>query len=232
MCPISKYEVNNGMTTPIVHALEPITLIGGGDVGVDDLPLALARAPVLVAADGGADKALRAGHTPVAVIGDLDSLSDHARARLPAACLFAIDEQDSTDFDKALRHIQSPLVLAVGFLGGRIDHQLAAFNTLVHLANQPCILIGESEVVFHVPQKIKVELTVGDVVSLFPMARVRGRSRGLEWPIDGLEFSPDGRIGTSNRALGTVNLQVENRGLLMIAPRCALNAVMRALVPI
>ena len=220
------------MATPIVHALEPITLIGGGHVGTGDLALALHRAPVLVAADGGADMALKAGHMPVAVIGDFDSLSDRARARLPLSRLFETDEQDSTDFDKALRQIVSPLVLGVGFLGARIDHQLAAFNTLVRRADRPCILIGEGEVVFHVPPKIEVELVVDDVVSLFPMARVRGRSKGLEWPIDGLALSPDGTIGTSNRALGKVRLQMDNPGLLMIAPRRALDAVMRALVPV
>jgi len=30
------------------------------------------------------------------------------------------------------------------------------------------------------------------------MAAVQGRSGGLRWPIDGLPFAPDGRIGTSN----------------------------------
>ncbi|MCF6233953.1 MAG: thiamine diphosphokinase [Rhodobacteraceae bacterium] len=226
------------MTAPIVHELEPITLIGGGEVGEGDLALALERAPVLVAADGGADTALALGHRPVAVIGDFDSLTDAARAALPEARMIAIAEQDSTDFDKALRHIAAPLVLGVGFLGGRIDHQLAAFNTLVRQSDHRCILIGERELVFQVPPKIEVGLAAGDVVSLFPMRLVSGRSQGLAWPIDGLELSPGGRVATSNRALGRVVLELDGSGgpndpggLLMITPRGSLDAVMRALRP-
>ena len=220
------------MRAPIVHEIHPITLIGGGEVGPDDLDTALARAPVLVAADSGAATALAAGHIPMAVIGDFDSLSPRTRAKIPKDRLFPIREQTTTDFDKALRRISAPLVLAVGFLGGRVDHQLAALNTLVRHANLPCILIGAQEVIFHVPTRLQVNLSAGDIVSLFPMATVQGRSEGLEWPIDGLVLEPDGRIGTSNRALGPVQLDMEGQGLLMIAPRTALDAVMRAIAPV
>lgn len=201
-------------------------------MGAEDLELALSRAPVLVAADGGAESALRAGHDPVAVIGDFDSLSADARARIPPDRLFPIREQNSTDFDKALRNIAAPLVLAVGFLGGRVDHQLAALNTLVRHADRRCILIGPHEVVFHVPAALDVALSPGDIVSLFPMSPVSGRSVGLEWPIDGLAMAPGKCIGTSNRALGPVRLEMLGQGLLMIAPRRALDAVMRAIAPV
>lgn len=218
------------MRTPIVQSFEAITLVGGGDMGPGDLDLALKRGPILVAADGGADAAMRAGHAPVAVIGDFDSLTPATKARIPPDRLFAIGEQDSTDFAKALGSIAAPLVLAVGFLGGRVDHQLAALNTLVRHADRPCILIGPGEVIFHTPARLELDLSPGDIVSLFPMRPVRGRSVGLEWPIDGLELAPDKRIGTSNRALGPVRLEMAGPGLLMIAPRKALDAVMRAIL--
>lgn len=200
-------------------------------MGALDLQEALAFAPCLVAADGGAVSALAAGHLPQAVIGDFDSLTDAARAQIPAERLFPIREQDSTDFDKALRHIQAPLVLAVGFLGARIDHQLAALNTLVRGAATPCVLIGPDEVIFHAPREIVLDLSAGDIVSLFPLAPATGRSEGLEWPIDGLQLAPDGRVGTSNRALGPVRLQVDGPGVLVIVPRRALPAVIEALAP-
>jgi thiamine pyrophosphokinase len=219
------------MRTPIVHRFEPITLIGGGDVGPGDLELALKRAPTLVAADGGAETALSAGHDPVAVIGDFDSLSSGARARIPADRLFEVREQDSTDFDKALRGVAAPLVLAVGFLGGRVDHQLAALSTLLSQADRACVLIGAQELIFHIPPMLDLALNAGDIVSLFPLAPVTGRSVGLQWPIDGLSLKPGGRIATSNRALGPVRLDLDGPGLLMIAPRGALDAVMRAIAP-
>lgn len=220
------------MIKPLLHSEYPVTLIGGGAVGDGDLDTALARAPELIAADGGAGAALAAGYEPVAVIGDFDSLVPADRARIPTARLFPIAEQDSTDFDKAMHRIAAPLVLGVGFLGGRIDHQLAAFNTLTRFTNLPCILLGATELVFHVPPMLEIDLVDGDVVSLFPMAHMSGRSHGLHWPIDGLDFAPNGRVGTSNRAFGPVRIEMDGPGMLMIVPRARLDAAIRSMAPI
>ena len=217
------------MSKRIVHSDKPITLIGGGYATSGDLELALRHGPLLVAADGGAGAALGFGHVPHAVIGDFDSLQARDRAALSPDTLFPIPEQNSTDFDKALRSIAAPLVLGVGFLGGRVDHQLAAFSTLVRRAAQPCVLIGETELVFHLPSHCAVDLAEGDVVSLFPFAQTSGRSQGLVWPIDGLAFSPAGQIGTSNRATGRVEIEMDGPGLLAIVPRRALSTVMRSI---
>ncbi len=219
------------MENALVFSDNPVALIGGGDLEPQDITLARQHAPVLVAADGGASQALAAGHLPAAVIGDFDSLRPEDRARIPPDRLFPIGDQYSTDFDKALRHISAPLVLAAGFLGGRVDHQLAAFNVLVRHAHRPCILIGARELVFHIPAHFELELAAGDVVSLFPLAPVTGRSSGLEWPIDGLHLAPDGRIGTSNRALGPVVLRMDGPGLLGMVPRAALEGLIRAIAP-
>lgn len=217
------------MNRRIVEALEPVTLVGGGEIPSGALEEALALAPVLAAADGGAAAALAAGHRPEAVIGDFDSLSEAVRAQLPPEALHPVAEQDSTDFDKALRSIGAPVVLAVGFLGGRVDHQMAAFSTLVQGHGTPCVLIGETEVIFHLTHEVALPARAGEVISLFPMQQVTGRSDGLEWPIEGLVMSPMGRIGTSNRALGPVRLMPDGPGLLVIVPRRLLADVMRAL---
>ncbi|WP_420584353.1 thiamine diphosphokinase [Ruegeria sp.] len=203
-------------------------LVGGGQIGPEDLNLSLIRDRKVVAADGGAAPVLESGRMPDAVIGDFDSLSASCRAQIPADRLFPIREQDSTDFDKALRSINAPLVLGVGFLGGRLDHQLAVLNGLVRHPDRPCLLLGETEVVFLAPPRISLSITPGDIVSLFPMQRVMGRSKGLEWPIDDLVLEPDGRVGTSNRALSDVELTVDGPGLLVMVPRNALDQVMQA----
>ena len=52
-----------------------------------------------------------------------------------------------------------------------------------------------------------------------PLTPVTGRSQGLEWPIDGLDFAPGGRTGTSNRALGPVTLEIDGPDMLLILPR-------------
>ena len=217
------------MNPPIVSSEAPIALIGGGTLWTNDLEEALALSSHLVAADGGVSKAVTAGHVPDAVIGDFDSLPADARARVPADRFHHIAEQDSTDFDKALRSVQAPVYLGVGFMGARIDHQLATLNALVRHHDRPCILIGQQELIFSVPRSFDLALQEGDLVSLFPLSRVSGRSNGLEWPIDGLVLAPDGRVGTSNRAAGPVSLRLDRTGLVGMVPRHALARLMQSL---
>ncbi len=218
------------MNTEIVRATETITLIGGGPTDAATLAQALALGPRLVAADGGAGAALAAGHLPEAVIGDMDSLTPADRARLPDGTVHQIDEQDSTDFDKCLRAITAPLILGVGFTGARLDHQLASYNSLVRHYRQRCILIGPEEIVLLAPPSLRLDLPAGAVVSLFPLGAVEASSEGLQWPVGGLCFAPDGQIGTSNRATGPIWLAVTAPKMLLILPRAALEPLVVALL--
>lgn len=217
------------MNQAIVSVLESITLIAGGDVSDSLLKAALALAPEVVAADGGADHCRAHGLMPRAVIGDLDSISAAARALFKER-LHPIAEQNSTDFDKALRHIDAPLVLALGALGGRRDHELAAMNALVRHPARRCILIGAQSLIFHCPPRLELGLAPGSDLGLFPFARCRIASEGLEWPTAGIDFAPDGRIGTSNRCAAPRQiLQPDGAGMLVILPRAALPLAAAAL---
>lgn len=220
------------MNWPIVDTTDGVTLIGATEFNPWLQEVSTSRAQVVVAADGGADRALAAGLQPAAVVGDLDSISALAIASLPANRLHRIAEQDTTDFDKALRSVRAPFVLALGFAGARIDHALAVFNALVRHADKPCLVLSETDVVFHGPPRIDLRLEVGDRISLFPMARLKARSEGLRWPLDGIVFSPDGRIGTSNEAAASkVRLAFDAPGMLVILPIARLDAALKALVP-
>ena len=216
----------------IVQSERGITLAGGGPFGRRDIALCLSRAPVAVAADGGADALLRLGVMPEAVIGDFDSISDAARARIPFSNQHHVPEQSTTDFDKALRSIRAPFVLALGFAGARLDHGLAAMHTLVSQPDRRCILIGPNDLAFAAPARLELTLVPNDPLSLFPMAPVTGRSEGLEWPIRGLPFAPAALIGTSNRVVARrVVLEFDAPGMLVILPRRRLDAAIRSLLP-
>ena len=206
-----------------------VTLVGGGELNAEILEEALKFAPTLVAADGGADRALAFGQVPSAVIGDLDSISEAAIERIGAKNVFKVFDQNRTDFEKSLASIDAPFVLAVGFTGGRIDHTLAVMTALVAGLGPVAIVIGEEDVVFAAPPALALELEIGSRVSLFPMREVTGRSQGLEWAIDSHAFSPSGRIGTSNRVTGPVRLDFDTSGMLLITPRAALESVVSAL---
>ena len=122
------------------------------------------------------------------------------------------------------------MIIAIGFTGGRFDHQLAACSALMRFAHVPCVMLGAQEVIFHCPNHLNLELPKGAVVSLYPLKPVTGRSTGLRWPIDGLDLRAGGRIGTSNEASGgEVDLQMDGPGMLVMMPRDALHAVVTAL---
>ena len=203
----------------ILSSSSPVAFLGGGHASARDLADALTICGKLVAVDGGLVAAQAAGRMPDAVIGDMDSAPPEALAQVPRKRQHRVSEQQSTDFDKALRNVDAPIVVGVGFCGGRMDHQLATFHTLLVHANRPCVLIGAHEVVVLAPPQITLDMVAGEVVSLFPLLAVQGRSTGLEWEIDGLAFDPAQFIGTSNRALGSVRLEMDAPGMLLILPK-------------
>lgn len=214
---------------PVIRATHGVTVIGGGLVSRSDLAQALAVAPLLVAADGGADRALALGHVPDHVIGDLDSITSQARRVIDPARILHVSEQDSTDFVKCLTRISAPFVLAVGFAGLRLDHTLAALTAMVTGREGPrVVLLAPEDIVFAAPPRLVLPLMPGTRLSLYPMGPSRGSSVGLEWPIDGIEFHPGGQVGTSNRAKGLVTLRIEGQMLVML-PRETLGSVLTAL---
>ncbi|MGY6634019.1 MAG: thiamine diphosphokinase [Alkalilacustris sp.] len=218
------------MRATILQADCGVTLVGGGELAPGDLARALARAPRLVAADGGADRALAAGHMPEMVIGDLDSLSPEGRSQVGPQRIAHIPEQDTTDFDKALRSIAAPFVLAVGFTGARVDHMLGAFNVLARHPDRRCLVLGAQDVCFLAPCDLALRLVPGTRLSLFPMGPVTGRSTGLHWPVDGIDFAPGGVTGISNRVSAPeVRLSFSASRMLVLLPASALDAALAGL---
>ena len=214
----------------IVTTLAGVTILGGGDVTLKTLELALSLAPVLLAADGGAETALALGRTPRAVIGDMDSISDAVRNALPDETFHRIGEQDSTDLDKCVRSIEAPICVAIGVSGPRMDHGLAALNVVARNPGRSIVLLTEEEMCFLCPPKIRMTVPVGCRVSLFPISPVTVSSSGLKWELDQLELAPAGRIGTSNEARITqVKLSADNPGLLVILPAIQFGAMVAIL---
>ncbi len=209
-----------------------VTLLGGGAASAQTVSACLSLAPDLVAVDGGADRALELGHVPQVVTGDMDSVSDATRARIDADRFVETPDQNHTDFHKALQVIDAPLVLGVGFMGKRLDHELACYNTLVRLPEKRVILVGEVDICFHLSGPLTLSLPIGTRFSLFPMAPVTVRATGLVWPVDDLPMSPWATIGTSNETKATaVTVQADGPGLLVILPRAHLAGAIAALAP-
>lgn len=215
-------------TPPLVRLDGPVTLVGGGPVPADRLAAALALAPEAVAADAGGRVTLPGGRRFRAVIGDMDSLTPEDGP--PGVPIFRLADQDTNDLEKCLCAVEAPLYLGVGFLGGRLDHTLAALSALVRRPAGRVVLLGAEDLAFLCPKRWEVSLDAGTRVSLWPLGPVGGRAEGLRWPLDGLAFRPDGRIGTSNEATGgPVRLAFDAPRMVAILPAGLLGPVVAGL---
>lgn len=202
-----------------------VTHLGAGPAPIPVITQALAEAPILVAVDGGVAHAAAAGHIPTRIIGDMDSQPDRMPDRFAAVPVTHIAEQDSTDFDKALRSVACTLSLGVGFLGGRVDHELACFHSLAAHPDRRAILLSETDAVTLLPPDGRLYLPRGTRISLFPLAPVRITSAGVRWPLHDEVLDPLQRIGTSNETTGDrVTISASEPACLLIVPASVLGA--------
>lgn len=208
------------MTPPLHLAHGPVALVGGGPIDASQLAQALTLATEAIGADAGGEVPLPGGREFAAVIGDMDSIGNPAALRARGVPVHELAEQETTDLEKCLRSVEAPLFLGLGFLGGRIDHHLAAMNALVRFGEKRCVLMGGEDLCFLCPAELTLDVAAGLRVSLFPMAPARGLvCEGLRWTVEGLAMAPDGRIGTSNVALGgRLRLAFDAPAVLVILP--------------
>ena len=219
------------MVALIVHSSDPVALVGGADLGPQDLKILQSYAPSFVGVDGGADHLLTAGIRPVAVIGDLDSISDGARLEY-SDLLHHVCEQDTVDFEKAWRLVDAPIVFAVGFSGGRLDHTLAVLNVMGRFGGRRLILIGSEDVTAIVPRDgiVLNGLGTGSRLSLMPLATARVSATGMRWPVDDQVFDTLRFTSPSNEVVGPVVTLSAEGPVLLVLPRRSLDAMVKAMM--
>jgi len=209
------------MSEPIVSKVEPVTLVGGADIASDDLNISLKVAPVLVAADGGANVLAALGLWPQAVIGDLDSISQAAKDAF-GDVLHRVEDQNSTDFEKALTRIAAPLIMAVGFTGARLDHMLSVLNVMARHRDRRVILLGSDDVAFLAPEPAwRLAVPPGTRLSLMPLGDAEVKTEGLQWDIAD-HLHPAAMTSPSNATIAPV-VTVQSKGpVLVVLPKAQL----------
>jgi thiamine pyrophosphokinase len=178
------------------------------------------RAKLVVAADGAAHKALAAGIEPDAVVGDLDSISDEARALLGPDRIYLRPSRDDTDLQKSIdfcleRGCRAMDILAGG--GGRADHALANLSVLCLFRGASRIRIVDDLFEIELVQETAViEAPAGTVVSLVAIGACEGvTTTGLRWDLMdyALSFSPYGVHNEVRTSPATVSVR---RGDLLL----------------
>ena len=181
-------------------------VVANGEPPSAELLQALARPGTLVvAADGGVDKALAAGLHVDAVVGDLDSASASAHHLLPKDVFHHAGALDQTDLEKAIAFCiasgcEAIDVTAAG--GGRADHALANLSVLRLFRGKAALrIVDDLFDVCLVSGEEQIDSPAGTVVSLVAIGRCTGVStHGLRWDLSEhtLEFSP---LGVHNEVL-------------------------------
>ena len=126
-------------------------IVGGADFSEDLFQYVYDVEIPIVAADGGANFLADHNIVPELIIGDLDSVEEQKIKNVETQKIIRISNQNTTDLEKVLLNTQSPLTLGIGFLGSRIDHELAALSALVKFSHKKIILIGEKDIVLLSP---------------------------------------------------------------------------------
>ncbi|OAI39356.1 hypothetical protein AYO38_07845 [bacterium SCGC AG-212-C10] len=177
-----------------------VLVVANGDTSSRGLMRELAgRAAMIVAADGGADRALSVGLTPAYVVGDLDSVSQTARALLPASAFVHTPDPDSTDLQKAVRFAIDEGATSIDIVcagGGRMDHLVANLSLLpLSRGGPPVHLHDDAFEVSLVEGTTAIAGPAGTVISLLAIGQCSGvTTSGLRWDLHDypLAFSPYG----------------------------------------
>ncbi|MDR2724358.1 MAG: thiamine diphosphokinase [Holosporaceae bacterium] len=160
----------------------------------------------IIAADGAANTLIKNSIEPSLIIGDLDSVDD---SLLTERAHLKIENQESTDFEKALDFIRTKSLtptIVMGIDGGYVDHILGNISIFsrteyVAISNDMIFMSLDKSQNFDVPMNTKI--------SIFGMPRCSVKSKGLKWELDGELLSFPGESSQSNRAIyPTVELEI------------------------
>ena len=201
-----------------------LLIVGGADFSEDLFYNLYEKEIPIIAADGGANFLADQSILPELIIGDLDSVEEQKIQNIETQKIIKISCQNNTDLEKVLLNTQSPLTLGIGFLGSRIDHELASLSALAKYPQKKIILVGEKDIILLAPPNFSLSSFEGMRVSLYPLGSVRVQSSGLKWSTEGLTMNPVNLIGTSNEAVGKIiHLVPDKPKLLLIMPISSLN---------
>ncbi|MCG9895794.1 MAG: thiamine diphosphokinase [Fimbriimonadaceae bacterium] len=180
-----------------------LAVLNGADLETSQLLAWADQADAVYAADGGANRLLASGRSPV-VVGDLDSVDPSLLGR--ASEVVRIHDQDRTDCDKLLDHIQAAghsAAVVTGLEGDRLDHTLAALQSMV---GRPLTLglrlrrmAGR---IIRPGEEVHPSCRAGSALSLIPLTACSGvEMRGVRWPLQAAELTPGRSLSISNESL-------------------------------
>jgi thiamine pyrophosphokinase len=181
--------------------------------------------PLVICADGGANKARRFRIRPDVIIGDLDSITRRTRRHFARVKTILIRDQNSTDLEKALDYLIEKkiyTVIVIGATGRRTDHTAANFSIIKKYSRaMNVVFLDEYCETSVIRQKISWNAPLGQTISLSPLGRCDGiTTHGLKYPLRNETLELGVREGASNEVVSNpVSIEVKKGSLLMFIVR-------------
>ncbi|MEX0608094.1 MAG: thiamine diphosphokinase [Balneolaceae bacterium] len=162
----------------------------------------VAKADLIIGADGGGNILLNHLIKPDVVIGDLDSFQ---KPEKPDFEILLDRGQETNDLEKALEYALkagSDSCTVLGAFGKRMDHSLKNLSVMKKFDDKLSSLVYKDEYqkAFLVSSYYEDQLPAGTIISLFPLSGiVKGiTTNGLKYPLQNDELRNGARDGTSN----------------------------------
>jgi thiamine pyrophosphokinase len=207
-----------------MHSEFRAVVVGGGELYVKDTLLAaVAKAHLVIAADGGYDTLLAAGILPSMVVGDMDSI----KASVPPEVqrLEYTPEKDQTDMFLAIGQAVergAQVIEVFGAFGGRLDHALANLQVLAHFTHRGkklfyygkagrCLTAVENGTL-HLPAQPSGYLSVFAHTDIATSVQIKGAKYPL---VDG-RLTNTFPLGVSNEFLGEAVEVSVGQGMLIV----------------
>ena len=182
--------------------MNSVVILCNGLFPTEPYPLYLLdSAEGVVCCDGALEKFLQRhpDRTPLAVVGDMDSLPDALKERF-AGILVHEAEQETNDMTKALRwvlshHPEAVEIVILGATGLREDHTVGNLGLLMDYSRQFDLgernlsMVSDFGTAFPVTDSCDLHLGEGRRFSFFACDNsLHVTSTGLQWPLDGVCF--------------------------------------------
>lgn len=170
------------------HHLPRTVIVADGDFPQHEIPLGyLHNAERIVCCDGSTRNLVRAGFTPDAIVGDMDSLSDTLAVRFREK-LYEYSEQETNDLTKAVNWCvergYKDLVI-VGATGKREDHTLGNISLLAeYVMSASVIMVTDTGLFIPMLKSSEILSFPGQQVSIFSIdPDTEITSSGLLYPL-------------------------------------------------
>ncbi len=181
----------------------------------------LKKKPLIVCADGGANKVRPFGIIPDYIIGDLDSITQKTRIYYSSVPILHITDQNSTDLEKSLEYLLAHKVRSatiIGATGERPDHTMSNFSILLKYHKRIALQFFDERCTVEIVQKrIRFTAEIGQQISLVPMGKCTGiTTKGLKYPLKKESLELGVREGSSNEAIAaTIEITLSKGSLLL-----------------